>query len=115
MLVFKLGQLTGMASNRFDLIWSCLIWSLQLAEREPDATYAQHRWKLVDGFVEKFNNHQSAKFLPGSKICVDESMIKWYGHIGGWINKGHRTILQSRGNWKISLRCRTQLVEKVEL
>ena len=28
------------------------------------------------------------KFLPGSKMCVDESIIRWYGHGWYWINRG---------------------------
>ena len=37
---------------------------------------------LVDDFVSAINEWKAKKFFPGSIICVDESMIRWYG-IGG--------------------------------
>ena len=43
---------------------------------------------LVDGFVNRFNAHRAYNFVPGEYICIDESMIRWYGHGGGWINRG---------------------------
>ena len=43
---------------------------------------------LVDGFVNRFNAHRAYTFVPGEYICIDESIIRWYGHGGGWINCG---------------------------
>jgi hypothetical protein len=43
---------------------------------------------LVDGFVEQFNEHRAATFIPGESICADESISRWYGQGGDWINHG---------------------------
>ena len=85
---FRLGQLSGMSRCRFDEIWSCLRWSYQPEERPDDMMHATYRWMLVDGFVDRFNAHRASKFFPGRYVCIDESMIRWYGHGGGWINRG---------------------------
>ena len=83
---FKLGQLTVMDLNIFDMIWSCLIWIHQPNQIEDGITHAQYRWLLVDNFIDNFNTHRSDNFSPGSTICVDESMVRWYGHGGYGIN-----------------------------
>ena len=51
-------------------------------------SHKRHCWQLVDDFVQNFNNHRSNNFKPGTKICVDESISRWYGQGGDWINKG---------------------------
>lgn len=45
-------------------------------------------WLLVDGFVEAFNLHRRQTFTPSDLICVDESISRWYGQGGHWINHG---------------------------
>ena len=85
---YRLGQLSGMSRCRFDQIWSCLRWGRQPQERPDDMSHASYRWMRVDGFVDRFNAHRAANFHPGEYICIDESMIRWYGHGGGWINYG---------------------------
>ena len=47
-----------------------------------------YRWKLVDDFIQNFNQHRASHFQPCERICVDESMIRWYGLGGHWINIG---------------------------
>ena len=37
---------------------------------------------LVDDFIAAINDWKARKFYPGSIICVDESIIRWY-RIGG--------------------------------
>ena len=51
-------------------------------------THTQYRWLLVDDFIHRFNTHRSDNFSPGSKICVDESMVRYYGRSGDWITRG---------------------------
>jgi hypothetical protein len=48
----------------------------------------EHRWMLVSDFVRFFNDYRDRQFVPSEKICVDESMIRWYGIGGDWINAG---------------------------
>lgn len=42
----------------------------------------------VDNFVLSINQHRTHYFMPSWVICVDESMSKWNGLGGSWINKG---------------------------
>ena len=38
--------------------------------------------------IQNFNKHQEQNFSPSEWICVDESMSRWYGLGGSWINIG---------------------------
>ncbi len=40
-----------------------------------------YRWMKVDGFVVNC-------YTPSGTICVDESVGRWYGMGGTWINEG---------------------------
>ena len=79
---------TGMSRHRFDVLFRCLTFSNQPSERPPSLSHEQWRWKLVDDFVEAFNLHRKENFTPSHMICVDESISRWYGHGGHWINAG---------------------------
>jgi hypothetical protein len=48
----------------------------------------QYCWLLVNGFVEKFNDYKKNYFIPSHTICVDESISRWNGQGGFWINIG---------------------------
>jgi hypothetical protein len=43
---------------------------------------------LVDDHVKNYNQHREDFFEPSSELCGDESMSKWYGLGGEWINEG---------------------------
>eukprot|EP00977_Amphora_coffeiformis_P022944 scaffold11978_cov153-Amphora_coffeaeformis.AAC.1 len=47
-----------------------------------------YRWMLVDDFVSFINVEREKFFNPSSELCVDESMVRWYGIGGDWINEG---------------------------
>ena len=82
------GQ-TGMPRKRFDDLWMCIRFSEQPPNRPSEMTSEQYRWRLVDDFVKNFNEHRAQNFFPPSdEICVDESMSRWYGQGGHWINHG---------------------------
>jgi hypothetical protein len=49
-------------------------------------SHAVHRWQLVNDFVERFNDHRSANFVPSDLLYIDESISKWNGLGGHWIN-----------------------------
>lgn len=53
-----------------------------------DVNSEQHRWELISDFVDSSNDHRSAHVSPSEYICVDESMCKWYGLGGSWIQRG---------------------------
>ena len=50
--------------------------------------HSTFRWMLVDGFIDRFNEHRHETFLPSFLICVYESMSCWYSVGGDWINMG---------------------------
>ena len=81
------GQ-TGMPRKRFDDLWMCIRFSEQPPNRPSEMTSEQYRWRLVDDFVKNFNEHRAQNFFPSDEICVDESMSRWYGRGGHWINHG---------------------------
>ena len=81
-------DLTGMPRKRFDDLWMCIRFSEQPPNRPSDMTSEQYRWRLVDDFVKNFNEHRAQNFFPSDEICVDESMFRWYGQGGHWINHG---------------------------
>ncbi|CAJ1960886.1 unnamed protein product [Cylindrotheca closterium] len=79
---------TGMPHNRFDSIWECLTFSRQPEQRPEGMSAEAYRWLLIDDFINEFNEYQAANFIPGSTICVDELIARWYGMGGHWINEG---------------------------
>ena len=48
----------------------------------------EYRWKLVDDHLKQFNHVRKKNYHPSERICCDESMSRWYGQGGGWINHG---------------------------
>jgi hypothetical protein len=46
----------------------------------------QHRSSLVQGFVNAINSHWKERFDPSEMIWVDESISRWYGLGGSWID-----------------------------
>lgn len=79
---------TGMSRNRWDDIWRCMVWSDQPFPCPEGMSSEHHRWLLVQDFVDRVNEHRAAYFHPSDIICVDESISRWYGLGGSWINKG---------------------------
>ena len=43
---------------------------------------------LVDDFIEAFNDYRAASYSPSDRICFDESISRWYGLGGRWVNIG---------------------------
>jgi hypothetical protein len=46
------------------------------------------RGRLIDDFVRWFNKRRLQTSSPSDFVCLDESMSKWYGAGGHWINEG---------------------------
>ncbi len=78
----------GMPRHRFDILFTAIKWSHQPDERPDDMTSEAYRWQLVKDFVKRFNSHRATRYSPSESICVDESMSRWYGLGGYWINVG---------------------------
>ena len=79
---------TGMVRNRFDDLWRYILFSDQPAERPDNMSHEKYRWCLVDDFVKEFNDHREHMFIPSDWLCADESISRWYGQGGHWINMG---------------------------
>ena len=77
-----------MSRQRFDLLFRCLRFGEQPLQKPPGMSFASYRWLLIDDFVQNFNDHRRSTFIPGSTICVDESISRWYGLGGSWVKKG---------------------------
>ena len=79
------GARTGMPRHRFDALWSALRFSRQPAGGGPangQSGGERYRWALIDGFISSINAHREVHVTSGDTICIDESMIKWYGSVG---------------------------------
>ena len=79
---------TGMSRDRFDTIFSHLRFCHQPDTCPIGMSSEDYRWMLVDSHVEAFNKHRADNFHPSDELCADESMSRWYGLGGFWINKG---------------------------
>ncbi len=42
----------------------------------------------MDDFVSAVNEHRAKNFMPSDTVCVDESISRWYGQGGSWIEHG---------------------------
>jgi Transposase IS4 len=83
----NLGK-AGMSRCRYDELLQHVRWSSQADERPESMSHEEWRWTAVDDFVTRFNLHRKSYYTPSYIICVDESMSRWYGLGGHWINMG---------------------------
>ena len=83
-----LGEKTGMSRDRFELLLRFMVWSVQPAQRPEGMSHEAYRWLLVEDFVANFNEHRQQFFSPSWHMCADESISRWYGLGGHWINMG---------------------------
>lgn len=79
---------TGMSRTRFEEIWSNMRWSNQPETQPEGMSSKKYRWMLVEDNVNSFNAHRASTFVPSGDICVDETMIRWYGLGGAYIQLG---------------------------
>ena len=84
----NLGERTGMSRDWFEALQCCMIWSRQPAQRPEGMSHEAYRWLLVEDFVHNFNEHREQFFNPSWGLCADESISRWYGLGGHWINMG---------------------------
>jgi Transposase IS4 len=76
---------TVTSRNRFDQISGCIRFSDQLKTQE-ELKSVRYRWMLVNDFVSAVNTHRRTIVTPSELICVDESIARWYGRGGHWID-----------------------------
>ena len=82
------GKKTGMSRNRWDAIWLNYWFSYQPPVKPAGMSEADYRWMLVDDNIKNFNEHRAKTYFPSDKICGDESVSRWYGLGGNWIDVG---------------------------
>lgn len=82
------GKKTRFTRKRFNELMSHIRFSNQPNEKPDSLSSEQYRWLLVDGFIKEFNDYRRSHFRPSDVICVDESISRWYGQGGDWINHG---------------------------
>ena len=84
----NIGTRTGMSRERYNQIQQHMAWSFHPVHQPQGMSLENHRWMHVDDFVKHFNDHRKKYFMPCFVICVDESISRWYGLGGHWINMG---------------------------
>ena len=73
-----------------------------------------YQWMLVDDFIEAFNDYRATNYSPSDRICVDESISRWYGLGGHGLTVGYRTMLQWIENQKTDARSRMHVMDGVK-
>ena len=74
--------------DRFLEIYYSQRYSHQPTTRPSNMSSETYRWMLVDDHVKNFNEHYALNYHPTELLVVDESMSRWYGTGGTWINIG---------------------------
>jgi hypothetical protein len=78
---------TGMSRNIFDEISACIRFSDQ-PKTQGELSAVRYCSKPVNDFVSAVKTHRRTMFTPSEHVCVDESIARWYGQGGHWINMG---------------------------
>jgi Transposase IS4 len=63
--------MTGMSRNCFEAIWIMITFSKQELTKPDDMSSQEHRWQLVDDFVEDYNHHRRSCFRPSERVRTD--------------------------------------------
>ena len=79
---------TGITCHQFDALWSCARFSNQPDERPDGKSSEEYCRMLLEDLINFINDEREHFFSPSSWICVDESISRWYGTGGDWINEG---------------------------
>jgi hypothetical protein len=79
---------TGMLRNRFDDIWYAVRWSRQPPEQPDGMSSERYRWMLVEDFVANYNDYRQRTFVPGGHVEADETVVRWYGNGGVFVDAG---------------------------
>jgi Transposase IS4 len=82
------GAKTRMSRDRFDFLMRNMSWSDQPEVRPEHMSSEEYRWCMVEDFVDNYNEHRKTYYNPSWQLCVDETIGRWYGLGGNWINEG---------------------------
>jgi Transposase IS4 len=104
---------TGMTRHRSEDLNMCLRFSTQPSVIPEAMNSEQYRWLLGDDFVRNFNNHRHTYFNPSELLCIDESMVRWYGMGAIGSTRACQTTWQLIASPKRVVRYRISLVARV--
>ena len=79
---------TGINRHRLDMLWRNVRWSYHPDVQGEGMIHKDYWRKLIKYFVTHFNEYLTQIFSPSDLICADESILRWYGQGGHWINVG---------------------------
>jgi len=79
---------TGMSRNRFDDIWYAVRWSSQPPEEPDGMSSERYCWMLINDFVANINKYRQRTFVPGGHLEADETVVRWYGKGGAFVDAG---------------------------
>ena len=88
---------TGMSRNCFDDIWYAIRWSRQPPEQLDGMSMERYHWMLIDDFVANINKYRQRTFVPGGHLEADETVVRWYGKRGAFVNAGLPMYLALKG------------------
>ena len=54
--------------------------------RIKGTSHESHQWKIFDDIITNFNQYCKECFSPYNLICSDDSISRWYGQGGHWVN-----------------------------
>ena len=54
--------------------------------QDEGKSHEAHWQKLVEDLVTNFDEYHTQPLSPSDLICADESISRWYGQGGHWIN-----------------------------
>ena len=48
----------------------------------------RYRWMLINDFVANINKYRQRTFVPGGRLEADETVVRWYGKGGAFVDAG---------------------------
>ena len=48
----------------------------------------RYHWMLINDFVANINKYRQRTFVPGGHLVADETVIRWYGKDGAFVDAG---------------------------
>ncbi len=71
-----------------DNIWYAVRWSRQPPKQPDGMSMERYHWMLIDDFVANISKHRQRTFVPGGHLEADETVVRWYGKRGTFVNAG---------------------------
>jgi hypothetical protein len=79
--------------------------------QQGEQSSVRFRWSLVSDFAAAINHHRKSIAIPSEVICVDESISRWYGLGGHWIDIGLPNYVANNRNQRMGGRYKMRRVD----